>query len=386
MSLVLAVPPARLSTTALPPARARVVAFYLPQFHPVPENDAWWGDGFTEWTNVRAARPLFRGHNQPRRPGALGYYDLRDQDIRQAQAEMARGAGIEAFCYWHYWFGAGRRILERPFDEVLASGAPDFPFCLCWANESWTGIWHGAPDRILIEQTYPGPADQAGHFRSLLPAFRDRRYMKVAGKPVFLVYHPENLPDAGQFAAQWRNLAYAAGLSGLYLIGMGDDVEDEALAPFDAILPYGPRDYLRRAARRRPLVRAGNRFFAGKRAAAIADRLALPWLPARYDFNDLAAGAGGDPGGGRVIPCLLAGWDNTPRAGRRGIVLENFSPALFGTCLEAALRRVACRPEAEKFVFIKAWNEWAEGNFIEPDEDFGTALLDTVRERVFAAV
>jgi hypothetical protein len=385
MIIDLAPPPVESRPLARSAARARLIAFYLPQFHPVPENHAWWGEGFTEWTHVRAARPLFRGHRQPRRPGLLGYYDLRDPDIRQAQADLARGAGIEAFCYWHYWFGAGRRILERPFDEVLASGAPDFPFCLCWANESWTGIWHGAPGRILIEQTYPGPADQSRHFRSLLPALRDRRYITVEGRPVFLIYRPENLPDAAQFATQWRNLAAASGLPGLYLVGMGNALSPEDSAVFDATLPYGPRDFLQHAARRRLLVRAGNRFLGGRLASALADSMPLPWLPARYDFGDLAAAAFARSLPDRVIPCLLAGWDNTPRAARRGIVLEHFSPQLFRAYLKTALDEVAHRPAEQRFVFIKAWNEWAEGNFLEPDADFGTALLDTVRETVLAS-
>src|SRR5262249_41646184 len=156
----------------------RVIAFYLPQFHPIPENDAWWGPGFTEWTNVSLARPLFRGHYQPRVPGELGFYDLRMPETRAAQAALARAHGIEAFCYWHYWF-AGKQLLERPFEEVLASHEPDFPFCLAWANESWTGIWHGAPHRMLVQQTYPGLADHEAHFRVWLRAFEDARYVTV---------------------------------------------------------------------------------------------------------------------------------------------------------------------------------------------------------------
>ncbi len=383
MSSGLAVPPGTRPPGLPERRRARVVALYLPQFHPVPENDAWWGEGFTEWTNVRRARPLFPGHAQPRVPGPLGYYDLRDPDIREAQAALARDAGIEAFCYWHYWFGGGRRILERPFEEVLASGRPDFPFCLCWANESWTGIWHGAPGRLLIEQTYPGAADHAAHFETLLPAFRDERYLKVDGRPVFLVYNPAKLPEPARFALLWRRLAVQAGLPGLHLVAMSTDLKADHITPFDAVMPYGPRDFLQEAVKARPLVRAGKRLFNGRRAAALAERVALPWLPARYDYADLARTAFASlPRAARFIPCVLSGWDNTPRAGRRGIVLENFSAALFRQCLDKAVAQVAAKPAAQRLIFIKAWNEWAEGNYLEPDEMYGTALLDTLREAV----
>jgi len=161
----------------------RLIAYYLPQFHPIAENDQWWGPGFTEWTNTAKAKPLFPGHYQPHVPADLGFYDLRLPEARKAQADMARAYGIEGFCYYHYWFGNGRRLLERPFNEVLATGEPDYPFCLCWANDTWSGIWHGAPNRILMEQQYPGTADDEKHFETLIQAFRDRRYMRVNGRP-----------------------------------------------------------------------------------------------------------------------------------------------------------------------------------------------------------
>jgi len=208
--------------------KARVIAYYLPQYHPIPENDAWWGRGFTEWTNVAKARPLFRGHYQPHIPADLGFYDLRVPEVREAQAEMARAYGIEGFCYWHYWF-AGKRLIERPFAEVLESGKPDFPFCLAWANQTWTGIWHGASDRVLIEQTYPGPDDHAAHFRALLPAFRDDRYLKVDGKPMFAILQPADL--TAQVLPQWRDLATAAGLKGFHFVGIVKDIRQGQYIP-----------------------------------------------------------------------------------------------------------------------------------------------------------
>jgi lipopolysaccharide biosynthesis protein len=207
--------------------KARVIAFYLPQFHPIPENDKWWGKGFTEWTNVKKAKPLFKGHYQPRVPADLGYYDLRMPEVREAQAQMAREAGIEGFCYWHYWFGNGKRLLERPFNEVLASGKPDFPFCLGWANESWKGFAHGLKNRnLLIEQQYPGIDDYIAHFYAVLPAFKDKRYITVDGKPFFLIYKPLDNSEVIVFIETWHKLAKENGLSGIYFVGQLSDDEN----------------------------------------------------------------------------------------------------------------------------------------------------------------
>lgn len=200
--------------------KARLLALYLPQFHPIPENDLWWGKGFTEWTNVGKARRYFRNHYQPRVPADLGYYDLRVAETRQAQADMAREYGVEGFVYWHYWFGNGKRLLERPFNEVLASGEPDFPFALAWANESWRGFAHGITNRnMLIEQLYGGVEDYTAHFRAVLPAFRDHRYITVDGKPLFMIYKPLADPEVKVFIATWRELAEKNGLPGIYFVG-----------------------------------------------------------------------------------------------------------------------------------------------------------------------
>jgi lipopolysaccharide biosynthesis protein len=187
----------------------RVIASYLPQFHPIPENDEWWGKGFTEWTNVGKAKPLFRGHYQPKVPADLGYYDLRLPETRQAQADLAKEYGVEAFCYWHYWFGNGRRLLERPFNEVLTSGKPDFPFCLGWANHSWEDKQFSkeGTNRMLMEQLYPGEADYINHFNALLPAFKDKRYIRVDDKPLFMIYAPFLFNDVSNFISLWQKLA-----------------------------------------------------------------------------------------------------------------------------------------------------------------------------------
>ncbi len=195
---------------------SRVIAFYLPQFHPIPENDAWWGAGFTEWTNVRKARPLFPGHYQPHVPADLGYYDLRDPGARQAQADLARAYGIYGFCYYHYWFN-GKRLLSQPFDAVLESGKPAFPFCLCWANHHWNRAWDGQATQLLMQQTYSAQDDLA-HIRWLAPAFRDARYIRVAGKPLFLVYNASDLPDALRTTSLWRDEAHRLGMGDLFLV------------------------------------------------------------------------------------------------------------------------------------------------------------------------
>ena len=210
--------------------KARIIAFYLPQYHPIPENDAWWGKGFTEWTNVGKAKPLYRGHYQPRVPADLGYYDLRVPETRQAQADMARSYGVEGFMYWHYWFGGGKRLLERPFNEVLASGEPDFPFALAWANETWKGFAHGLTNRnTLIEQRYLGEQDYIDHFHAVLPAFRDRRYITVDGKPLFMVYKPLQHPDMQAFVELWQRLARENGLPGIYFVGQADVGQEQKI-------------------------------------------------------------------------------------------------------------------------------------------------------------
>src|SRR6266478_229140 len=189
--------------------KIRPIAFYLPQYHTIPENDIWWGKGFTEWTNVVKARPQFKGHYQPHLPGELGFYDLRLEEVRQRQAALAREYGLYGFCYYHYWFN-GRRILERPFKEVLASGKPDFPFCLCWANENWTRVWDGGGQDVLLQQHYSAEDDRQ-HIRWLANAFRDPRYIRIGGRPLFLVYRTELLPDPARTAAIWRNEVAKAG-------------------------------------------------------------------------------------------------------------------------------------------------------------------------------
>jgi hypothetical protein len=347
------------NTAQEPGARTRALAFYLPQFHPIPENDAWWEKGFTEWTNVTKARPLFDGHLQPKLPSELGFYDLRVPETRQAQAELARAHGIEGFCYWHYWF-AGTRILERPFKEVLESGKPDFPFCLAWANASWTGIWHGAPDRVLIRQEYPGVADYTAHFHAVLDAFTDERYITIDGKPLFVVFHPTEFPDPVEFTDTWRELAARAGLQGLYLVGIRNHAWLPGKFGYDACCV----DYFSTARKRMDDPQGGQ---------------AQP-RPARYAYADIVRNAfHAQRYRDDQYPCVIPNWDNTPRSGLDGVVFDHSSPELFGEHLQDAIRLIEHRVGDHRLVFLKSWNEWAEGNYLEPDRMTGRAYLEAVR-------
>lgn len=351
---------------------ARVIAFYLPQYHPIPENDEWWGKGFTEWTNVAKAKSMYRGHYQPHVPSDLGFYDLRVPETRKAQAEMAREYGIEAFCYYHYWFG-GKQLLERPFAEVLASGEPDFPFCLCWANQTWTGVWHGAPNRILIEQTYPGYEDHRSHFNLLLNAFRDKRYITVDGKPLFVIFQPSEIPEIKNIMDFWRELAKNSGLEGLYLVGYR---KNETWLPADYGLDALVQD-------RMPSLRGW-----------ISRRKPLKWLirqyqlrmgkPTVYSYKSIIPGlVSSRVSNNGVFPCVVPNWDNTPRSGKNGLVLHGSTPELFRIHLKAASNSIKHLPKEHKLIFMKSWNEWAEGNHLEPDLRFGKGYLEVIKDEIF---
>ncbi len=309
---------------------------------------------------------MFRGHVQPRLPGELGFYDLRVEEVREAQADLARRHGITGFCYWHYWF-AGRRLLERPFDEVVGSGNPNFPFCLSWANQSWSGVWHGAPDRVLIEQTYPGEKDDLEHFSNLRRAFEDPRYIRVAGRPILCIYQPGQLPNAAQFVERWQKMAHDAGLGGLYLVaGLGEsDYNSHVKDGFDAAAYY-----------KLPFVRDGwFRLRTRLHAGGIAR------YPRRFPYADVLPELPRDVSG-RVFPGIYPNWDNTPRLGRQGLVVTGSSPERFGAHVRRGIEIAAACPVDEQIVFIKSWNEWAEGNYLEPDAEYGSARLMVLRDEL----
>ena len=351
--------------------KARLIAYYLPQFHPIPENDIWWGKGFTEWTNVASAKPLFPRHYQPHIPADLGFYDLRLSEARIAQAEMAQTYGIEGFCYYHYWF-SGRQVLEQPFHEVLRSGEPKFPFCICWANENWTGIWSGNDRQILLAQTYPGYQDEVSHFQVLLDAFIDDRYITIDDRPVFMIYQPDNLPDPRKWTDTWRELAHRAGLKGLYLVAYANYPWPFREMGFDASTPkiIGT-------------IRLYDPLWLRRLKIAVRLTLGMPrWI---YSYGKIAR----NPRSifpecvySDVFPCVLPNWDNTPRRGKRGIVFHGSTPELFGLHFRRTIEQVLPKPKEYRIIFVKSWNEWAEGNHLEPDLRFGRGYLDTIRSEI----
>jgi lipopolysaccharide biosynthesis protein len=288
-----------------------------------------------------------------------------------AQAELAARYGIEAFCYWHYWF-AGRRILERPYEEMLESGEPDFPFCLGWANQTWSGIWHAAEDRILIEQTYPGPQDDRRHFDHILPAFRDPRYFRVNGKPLFYVFRPELLPEPAAFVERWQTMAEKAGLGALHLV-----------AEISDLLGGGPKyvDIERDGFDAGVYVRIPARVDSVSVAKMRVGRKLLRW-PERYRYADALAEPPAVVAGDRTYPCVYPNWDNTPRSGRRGLVVTGSCPEAFQAHVRAAVTGLRSRPAQERLLFVKSWNEWAEGNYLEPDLEHGHGFLRVLSEEI----
>lgn len=351
---------------------ARVIAFYLPQFYPIPENDKWWGKGFTEWTNVGKAKPFFMGHYQPRVPADLGYYDLRLTEVREAQAQMAREHGIEGFCYWHYWFGNGIRLLDRPFNEVLASGKPDFPFCLGWANHSWKAkTWTASKeDKVLIEQKYPGIKDYSDHFFSVLPAFKDTRYIRINDMPLFIIWDPMDLPDASAFIKHWNDLAKSNGLDGIHFIAYcvaKANIEKYLELGFNSVTFDSIAEPFKNS----------NVFFrlylwARRKFLAIPKSVNYK-LYSRYVIKNTNVTE-------NVFPCILPNFDHSPRSGKRALVLTNSTPENFGKLFESLLINIRSKNSENNIIFIKAWNEWGEGNYLEPDLKYGKGYLMKIKE------
>ena len=352
----------------------RSIAFYLPQYHPIPENDRWWGKGFTEWTNVSKAKPLFPNHYQPHQPADLGFYDLRLPEARQAQADLATMYGIHGFCYYHYWF-TGKRLLERPFEDVLASKEPDFPFCLCWANENWTRRWDGKDEDILAGQVY-SEEDDRQHLRYLAQAFQDPRYIRIDGKPLFLVYRASEIPDPLATAKTWRDEAHQLGIGDIHLVrveSFPEEHQDPQSIGFDACVEFQPdwgnlglplqtgrKWSVRRTLKLAEPAYGNNNIYD---YATIVERM-LAKPPATY----------------KRFPCVTPAWDNAARRkDGNATILHDSTPELYERWLNTVVQRELSNPASDRIVFINAWNEWAEGNHLEPCQKWGHAYLEATQ-------
>ena len=364
----------------------RIIAYYLPQFHPFPENDDWWGKGFTEWTNVGKARPLFKGHYQPRVPADLGYYDLRLPQVREQQAELAREAGIEGFCYWHYWFGNGKQLMADIINEVIETGKPDFPFCLGWANHSWYAKnWNtndSQKDRLLIEQQYLGEDDYRMHYEYVLNAFKDSRYIKQNEMPVFTIFSPSNLPD--DFIPLWNKWAKEDGFeNGIYFIASytplsleENDCEKWIAKGYSAVIPVRLNVHLKY-----------NKFHKNKlRLLSYINRYfnVSKVFSQRYNYSDVFPFLANEMSDKReyVIPTLVPNFDHSPRSMYNGYILHDSNPDLFYKhCIEI-FKNIAGKQN--QLVWLRSWNEWGEGNYMEPDCRFGHKYLDALHKALLS--
>jgi lipopolysaccharide biosynthesis protein len=348
-------------------ADVRLIAFYLPQFHPIPENDRWWGAGFTEWTNVMRARPVFTGHTQPRVPAELGYYDLRMPETRAAQADLARAHGIHGFCYYFYWF-SGKRLLEQPLEEVVASGRPDFPFCICWANHPWNRRWDDASDDLLQPMEYL-PGDDRRFIQDVMPLLRDPRYVRVGERPLLVVSRPQDIPDARAMVAVWREECARAGLAPPYLCLVQDaEGADPLKYDFDAAIEFPPHGLLANDVTGN-IANLDSQFEGGVWDYISAAKWALARSLPDYPF----------------CRGVMTGWDNTPRLPHNGQIFVNAHPANYERWLTGVIAqtRAGHRGDA-RLVFINAWNEWAEGAYLEPDQQYGRLFLEATRRALAA--
>ena len=352
----------------------KAICFYLPQYHPIPENNLWWGPGFTEWRNVASARPLFHDHYQPHHPGDLGYYDLRLDETREHQAQLAKDHNIYGFCYYHYWFN-GKQLLHRPISDVLATGKPDFPFCLCWANENWTRRWDGQEEDILIKQVYSNTDDE-DHIRFLIPYFSDKRYIRIDNKPLFLVYRASRLPNPFLTTLAWRNIARSSGIGELYLVKVESFHSERSRVPaldgFDAALDFQP-DWGSLPHKLYPSLfqKLFHRLIYKQHHPFLVNNIYL------YS-HVVKAMSSRKPVAYPRFPCIVPSWDNSARR-RNGsaTILHASSPSAYGEWLDnIVLDSTTMSRLPEPVVFINAWNEWAEGNHLEPDLKYGHGYLE----------
>lgn len=363
--------------------KIRPIAIYLPQFHPIKENDEWWGRGFTDWNNVVKAKPRFKGHYQPHLPADLGFYDLRLPETRQQQADLAAKYGIYGFCYYHYWF-TGKRLLEKPLDAVVESGKPDFPFCLCWANENWARTWDGQDKQLLIKQDY-SVEDDINHIHHLIRYFKDERYIKVDGKPVFIIYKPDLVPNISDTINRFREEAAKFGLE-LYIcrfervLGLAGEGINEL--GFDAAIEFQPLSHSFRkyidTQMKLPILKR----IARKGIKELKKIFNLPILnPDRIvEYRDFVDFDLAQPRPSyKCFPGVSPSWDNScRRVNINATIFKNSTPEDFAYWYHSKIRMFEPYSDDENFIFINAWNEWGEGNHLEPCQKWGLQYLDAL--------
>lgn len=345
----------------------KLIALYLPQFHRIQENDLWWGEGFTEWTNTRKAEALFPEHYQPREPEGDNYYDLNNPEVKKWQVELARSHGIHGFCYYHYWF-KGKLLLEKPLQEILQKEKPDFPFCLSWANEPWTRRWDGAEHEVLMPQEYGDESDWKEHFEYLLKAFKDRRYIRVDNKPLFAIYRPASIDNCEAMLSYWQQLAKENGLDGIYFVETMNGFEHRNIEGFQASFQFEPlyttaHDIPDNDTLTTPVLTNDN-----SHSLHLID-YDVVWeqiLKREIPVSDK-----------RTFLGAFLDWDNSPRKGKNSTIFKGATPKKFETYLQRQIAKA--KSIGSEFIFINAWNEWAEGTFLEPDKKFGHQYLEAVK-------
>lgn len=355
----------------------KIIAFYLPQFHTFPENDEWWGKGFTEWTSVRKATPLYKGHNQPRVPYNNNYYDLTDKNALIWQSQLAKQYGIYGFCYYHYWFD-GKMLMNKPMELMLKTPEIETKFCICWANENWTRQWAKKSKEVLISQTYGDKEDWKRHFEYFLPFFKDKRYIKKGNKPLIIIYRPKLISTLEDMIALWNKMAIENGFDGIYLGYQHPDychVNDENGELFDFGIEYQPA-----IAQKEEL--STIKGVLQKGINILANKVGLK--PNKFTSTVLNYDAvwnriiNRSPIDDKMYPGAFVDWDNTPRYGRRSSLYGNVTPDKFQYYLERQIQN-AVQVYKKDMLFCFAWNEWGEGGYLEPDTKWGYGMLEAVR-------
>lgn len=360
------------------------LAYYLPQYHPIPENDLWWGKDFTEWTNVIKAKPLFKGHEQPIVPGELGYYDLRNSDSQLAQSQLANEYGIDGFIYYQYWFGKGKMLLEKPAEAMILNKEITTSFCFCWANETWKGIWHGLDNpSVLMEQTYNGVDDYTDYFNYLLPFFKEDRYIKVDNKPMFHIYKIDDIPNVNEFIDLFNKLAINSGFNGIYFIATLNVFSENVLNNDKVYGVVGIDTFRKIRYSQIHIFKEGS--FLNKIEKKILARLGYynqvgtRVKPLILNYNKGIKKLHIKFPHKKYIPCVIPNWDNSARSGKKSLILIKSSPKIFYDYMKKTLIEMKKNDDNPPFLIIKSWNEWAEGNYIEPDSKYGREWLEVVK-------